>query len=111
MPHLLPVAIRIRISNILTDDVFLGDFEDRLVSAWRGLMKECSEEECNDTRQNIREAVMLRDCSFIVGMTVGSQIYRINLIDLDHKHDEKMDYYRGEIRNMFSLISKREMSQ
>ena len=106
LAHRVPVAVRSQLARILAVDGFLQSFRAKLLSTWTTVVEEYASDLPVRWRHLLKEAVMLRDCSFIVGLTPGTLQHQIHLIDLDHKHDEKMDYYVSEVRLMRDLLRK-----
>jgi hypothetical protein len=104
-PNELNVSARAAVAKYLDHDSFLVQFSDVLCSIWKKVLLGYRQGQVDDPkwRHLLKEAVMLRDCSFIIRCFSNAN-FEIKLIDLEHKSDSKIDYYIFEVQQMDNLL-------
>lgn len=109
IPSQCPLSLQAALLRVLLEDPFLAKFADLLLTRWTLVVQGLVEQDAlGDWQFDLREAVSLRDCSFIV--RIGSLDlhsrggHSIRIIDLDLKSVRKMKLYREEVYRMTKTI-------
>lgn len=94
---------------MLNSDPFLSILDSLLLKLWTGVITNYNElsQKDKDWKLLLQEAVIFRDCSFIVGLGCSggrNTFTKINMIDIGPKGDGKMDFYISEVVRLREIL-------